>query len=80
MARLDTAQCALDCSLLEWRFGRRARARRYARRLAPAATGDAAGRDIAKKGSSPIVSWFSPLFCGLYPLPLVVPTLPIVRR
>ena len=26
------------------------------------------------------VMWFSPLFCGLYPLPLVVPTLPIVRR
>ena len=28
VARLVTAQCALDCSLLEWRFGRRARARR----------------------------------------------------
>ena len=28
LARLVTAQCALDCSLLEWRFGRRARARR----------------------------------------------------
>ena len=23
VARLVTAQCALDCSLLEWRFGRR---------------------------------------------------------
>ena len=30
MARLVTAQCALDCSLLEWRSGRRARARRHA--------------------------------------------------
>ena len=30
VARLVTAQCALDCSLLEWRFGRRARARRRA--------------------------------------------------
>ena len=30
VARLVTAQCALDCSLLEWRSGRRARARRHA--------------------------------------------------
>ena len=30
VARLATAQCALDCSLLEWRSGRRARARRHA--------------------------------------------------
>ena len=30
VARLVTVQCALDCSLLEWRSGRRARARRHA--------------------------------------------------
>ena len=52
VTRLFTAQCALDCSLFEWCFGRRARARRDDRldrstaphRTAPHRTG---GPDVA---------------------------------
>ena len=33
VSRLVTAQCALDCSLIQWCFGRRARARRDDRRV-----------------------------------------------
>ena len=55
VSRLVTAQCALDCSLIQWCFGRRARARRDDRldrltasdRTAPHRTAPPGGPEVA---------------------------------
>ena len=55
VSRLVTAQCALDCSLIQWGFGRRARARRDDRldrltasdRTAPHRTAPPGGPEVA---------------------------------